>query len=167
MQSFLQYRRLRREVHEDLARGKEAKHPAAGSRSSASTLDPEKGPVAGGHQTPDPAATKDKPAYSSADGLLVPGVTVSRPEVGDDASVVFVVGWKEDDAANPQNWSLTRKWVAMVTYCILAIAITIPTSIEGPSQEAFDAHFGVSTMAGSMTTGKCSVHYYPAMLIRP
>lgn len=65
-----------------------------------------------------------------------------------------LAGWKDNDPSNPQAWSLPRKWVAMVTCCCISIALTIPTSVEGPTQEAFNAHFGVNTMAGSMSTGR-------------
>ncbi|KAL8701427.1 MAG: hypothetical protein Q9201_004911 [Fulgogasparrea decipioides] len=84
---------------------------------------------------------------------LVPGVTVSRPEEGGDGSVIFEVGWKENDPSNPLNWTLGKKWMAMLTCCALAIPLTMLTSIEGLTQDAFNAHFHVNAVAGSMTTG--------------
>jgi hypothetical protein len=86
-------------------------------------------------------------------GPLLPGVTVSQPD-GDNGEVVFLVGWRENDPNNPQNWSLLRKWMVMLTCCLIAIAMSIPSSVEGATQDAFDARFGVNPMAGSMTTGK-------------
>ncbi|KAB8275629.1 major facilitator superfamily domain-containing protein [Aspergillus minisclerotigenes] len=101
----------------------------------------------------DNEAAKDpteKPA--AIDPALVRGVTVSRPEEG-DGSTVYLVGWRDNGPSNPQVWSLPWKWIAMITCCCLGIALTIPTSVEGPAQEAFQDHFGVSPMAGSMSTG--------------
>ncbi|KAL9031136.1 MAG: hypothetical protein Q9196_000812 [Gyalolechia fulgens] len=137
MSSFFQYRRLRREVQEDLARAQEAQR-----RASTSTSEPKE------EKTKEEDAGEDE----SEKLTMVPGVTVSRLEDG-DGSVVFEVGWKENDPSNPLSWTLTEKWMAMLTCCALAIPLTMLTSIEGPVQEAFDAHFGVNAMAGSMTTG--------------
>lgn len=144
MQSFLQYRRLRREVQEDLAR---AQRPAGSpTGTSTGTLEPEKA-------LGDRNKATDEKSASSSEARLIPGVTVSRPDEG-DGTVIFVVGWKEKDANNPLEWTLTKKWFTMVACCALAIALTMPTSVEGPTQEAFNERFGVSPMAGSMTTGK-------------
>ncbi|TVY81592.1 putative efflux pump kojT [Lachnellula suecica] len=141
MQSFFQYRRLRQEVQVDLAIARQIKRPLADSPTNTSTDMLRTG-----------EEKETRPLSSFADTPLVPGVTVSRPN-GADGSVVFVVGWKDNDPNNPQQWTLTRKWMALVTCCVLAIALTIPTSVEGPTQEAFNKHFGVEPMAGSMTTG--------------
>ncbi|PLB53462.1 MFS general substrate transporter [Aspergillus steynii IBT 23096] len=127
MQSFRQYRRLRQQVQEDLAYSRRASLPSDSDGKKVATEKPE-----------------------LVDPALVPGVTVSN---SDDGSPVYVVGWKENDPSNPLAWSLPRKWVAMATCCCIGIALTIPTSVEGPTQEAFDAHFGVNPMAGSMSTG--------------
>lgn len=67
--------------------------------------------------------------------------------------VVFIVNWKENDPNNPQHWPLPRKWMATVTCCVIGIAMTLPTSIEGPAQNAFNVYYGVGPLAGSMTTG--------------
>lgn len=134
MESYFQNRRLRRQAEEDLANIQtKSVRTSTSSPSLGSDLE-----------------VAEKPAVS-ADGPLVPGVTVSHHDNGE---VVFVVGWRENDPSNPQNWSLLRKWMVMLTCCLIAIAMTIPSSVEGATQDAFDAHFGVNAMAGSMTTGK-------------
>jgi hypothetical protein len=66
---------------------------------------------------------------------------------------LLVVGWRDNDPSNPLNWSLLKKWVAMFMCALIAIAMTVPSSIEGATQDAFDACFGVNSMTGSMTTG--------------
>ncbi len=145
MSSFFQYRRLRREVQEDLAHA----HHAERSGSSAMST-----------SLPEPKEDEPKEdefrEEESKKMTLVPGIRVSRPEEG-DGSVIFEVGWKENDPSNPLNWTLGKKWMAMLTCCALAIPLTMLTSIEGPTQDAFNAHFHVNAMAGSMTIGKTSL----------
>lgn len=136
MSSFFQYRRLRQQVQDDLAQAEQPKRTKSQTPSS-TTSDPKK---------------EDEKVLQPEDIARVPGVTVSRPEEG-DGSVVFEVGFKENDPSNPLNWSLAKKWTAMLTCCALAIPLTMLASIEGPVQEAFDAHFHVNAEAGSMTTG--------------
>jgi hypothetical protein len=81
------------------------------------------------------------------------GVTVSRPDER-DGSVIFVVGWKENDPNDPKAWSMTKKWTTIITTCILTAVLIIPTSVDGPVQAAFNERFGVDALAGSMTTGE-------------
>ncbi|KAJ5958760.1 Major facilitator superfamily domain general substrate transporter [Penicillium vulpinum] len=133
MESYFQNRRIRRATEEDLANIQ-----SKSVRTSISGSDPE-------------AGLAEKPAVF-ADTTLIPGVTVSRPD-GDNGEVVFLVGWRENDPNNPLNWSLLRKWVVMLACCLIAMSMTIPSSVEGATQDAFDARFGVNAMAGSMTTG--------------
>lgn len=144
MQQFLQYRRLRREVREDLARAQQAEQ-LAGSSPCTSTPESKEKEAKEEDSREEEGESKKR--------TRVPGVTVSRPDEG-DGSVIFEVGWKENDPSDPLSWTLTKKWMAMLTCCALAIPLTMLTSIEGPTQEAFDAYFGVNPMAGSMTTGK-------------
>lgn len=146
MQSILQYRRLRREVQEDLEYARKS-NGSTGSPTDNSAGTPNGSTALG------PEAAVEKNSTQSADTLMVPGVTVSRSH-DEDGSVTFVVGWKENDPNNPQDWTLTKKWIVMCTCSILAISLTLPSSVEGPTQDAFNKHFGVEPMAGSMTTGK-------------
>jgi hypothetical protein len=99
-----------------------------------------------------PEVEGEKEPVLSTDILLVPGVTVSHPNGAND-DIVLVVGWRDNDPSNPLNWSLLKKWMAMFMCALIAIAMTVPSSIEGATQDAFDARFGVNSMAGSMTTG--------------
>ncbi|CAG8317603.1 unnamed protein product [Penicillium nalgiovense] len=99
-----------------------------------------------------PEAEGEKEPIISTGMLLVPGVTVSHPN-GANNDVVLVVGWRDKDPSNPLNWSLLKKWMAMFMCALIAIAMTVPSSIECATQDAFDARFGVNSMAGSMTAG--------------
>ncbi|KAJ5603217.1 hypothetical protein N7537_006173 [Penicillium hordei] len=145
MQSILQYRRLRREVEEDLAHV-QSKPFSLRSNTSPSSLEAN----ADGYTSPE--AEEDQKAVISTDMILVPGVTVSRLN-GANGDIVLVVGWRDNDPSNPLNWSLLKKWMVMLMCALIAIAMTVPSSVEGATQDAFDAHFGVNGMAGSMTTG--------------
>ena len=150
MQSFLQYRRLRREVQEDLARAQQAGRPAS-SGLSTPTPKPKK------EESKEEEFREKRPREEVSKKLtLVPGVTVSRPDEG-DSSVIFEVGWKENDPSNPLSWTLAKKWMAMLTCCALAIPLTMLISIEGLTQDAFNTYFDVDAVAGSMTTGKTSL----------
>ncbi|GAB7352406.1 hypothetical protein MBLNU459_g2833t2 [Dothideomycetes sp. NU459] len=150
MQSVLQYNRLRRDVRDDLARLQQSRQSESSTGSSTPNGATEKEPAA--NTSTDNQSEHHALGNRLTDIPVVPGVTVSRPSE-DTGEVIFVVGWKENDASNPQQWSLAKKWFAMVTICVLSIALTLLTSIEGPSQDAFNEHFGVNALAGSMTTG--------------
>lgn len=144
MQSILQYRRLRRDVQEDLAKGQAASRlTRLRSTTGTPTSEPENEKDLSG---------SDAKALSMDSIPLVDGVTVSRPNES-DGKVEFLVGWKENDPSNPQLWSLSKKWTATVTCCVIGISLTIPTSVEGSVQDAFNEYYGVNSMAGSMTTG--------------
>ncbi|XXH04025.1 hypothetical protein Hte_010436 [Hypoxylon texense] len=112
MQSFLQYRRLRKSVKEDLAR-----HQANQPLNSRSTSSLE--------------AESDGDAEKHRDSLpLIAGVRISGPAEHDGA-ITYLVGWKDEDALEPHNW----------------------TSIDGPVADEFNAYYGVGPIAGSLTTG--------------
>lgn len=150
MQSLFQYRRLRQEVQDDILRTQQAKRPA-GSFTGASTIILEAAPQTDVEEQSEPAQIAEK-STPSVDRALFPGVKVLRMNESEDG-VVFIVNWKENDPNNPQHWPLPRKWMATVTCCVIGIAMTLPTSIEGPAQNAFNVYYGVGPLAGSMTTG--------------
>ncbi|OJI83251.1 hypothetical protein ASPTUDRAFT_191704 [Aspergillus tubingensis CBS 134.48] len=123
MATLRQYTSLRDTVRADIARF----HPCSDSSS--------------GLSTPEEKAS-----------ALIPGVQISRPDE-QDGSVTFLVGWKDGDLHNPQNWSRPKKWFCTVATCLIALAITIPGTIDAPVSDAFNEHYGVGAIAGSMTTG--------------
>lgn len=146
MQSVLQYRRIRRAVKRDLASRKATPRTAS---SLAGTVTPDSFKSIDGH---DGQGEKEKEKEKESVPALVPGVTLSRP-AEHDGSVTYVVGWEDGDPLNPYNWSLFSKWACSFAVCLLAIAISIPSSIDAPVAAEFNEHYGVNAMAGSMTTG--------------
>ena len=150
MQSIFQYRRLRQEVQDHIVRTQQAKRPAS-SFTGSSTAKSETAPQTDIDEESESAEISEK-STPSVDRALFPGVKVLRRDESEDG-VVFVVNWKENDPSDPQHWSLARKWMATVTCCVIGIAMTLPTSVEGPAQNAFNAYYRVDPLAGSMTTG--------------
>jgi hypothetical protein len=131
MQSIRQYRRLRESVKEDLRKWQDHRNGSSGSSTPHSGLDGEK---------PDDEVP------------TIPGIEVSRPSE-DGPSTIFRVGWKDNDPLDPRNWSLVQKWWSMIAVSFVAIAVTIPSSIDAPVATVFNEHFGVGPMEGSLTTG--------------
>ncbi|KAI1501141.1 MFS general substrate transporter [Biscogniauxia marginata] len=80
------------------------------------------------------------------------GVTVSRPAEGDGA-VTLLVGWKDNDPLNPQNWSRAKKWRCTAIVCLIAVGVCIPGTIDAPVSSQFNEHYRVGPVAGSLTTG--------------
>jgi hypothetical protein len=78
----------------------------------------------------------------------IPGVQPS-PEGGE----TLQVGFPDGDPENPQNWSRARKWWVTTAVCLIAMAVSIPASIDGPVSAQFSEHYHVGAIAGSMTTG--------------
>lgn len=52
------------------------------------------------------------------------------------------------------NWTQTKKWLVTTAVCLIAMAVSIPASIDGPVAPQFNDHYHVGAIAGSMTTGK-------------
>lgn len=138
MQSFLQYRRLRESVKEDLARYQANQQLNSRSTSrSTSTLE----------------ADSEGDAEKHRDSLpLIAGVRISGPAEHDGA-ITYLVGWKDKDALEPHNWSMVKRWWCTFAVCLITMAITIPASIDGPVADEFNAYYGVGPIAGSLTTG--------------
>ncbi|KAL8707715.1 MAG: hypothetical protein Q9220_007295 [cf. Caloplaca sp. 1 TL-2023] len=146
MSSYLQYRQLRRQVEEDLAHVKRVQDS---SSSSTSISTPRNNDNERRNETPTEKLPREEDFKKVS---LVEGITVSRPDEK-DGSIIFEVGWKENDPNDPLCWTMRTKWTVVLTCCALAIPLTMLTSIEGPTQDVFNAHFRVNAMAGSMTTG--------------
>lgn len=91
------------------------------------------------------------PAHSQ-----IPGVQL-RNVVGIDGQKghVFVVGWDGDgDPMKPQNWSLTRRWVATVIICLVSTIVSAASSIDAAVEPQSSEVFHVTDDVGSLTTGK-------------
>lgn len=131
MQSILQYRRLRKEVKEDLKRFQDNKQRNSRSTSSFD-------------------ADSDRDTEKQQD--LIPGIRISGP-AEHDGSITFLVGWKDEDALEPHNWSMLKRWWCTFAVCLITMAITIPASIDGPVADQFNEYYAVGPIAGSLTTG--------------
>lgn len=88
----------------------------------------------------------------------IPGVEL-RNAVGNDGQKehVFIVGWDGNvDPMRPQNWSLTRRWVATLMLCLVSTIVSAASSIDAAVEPQSSKAFHVTDDVGSLTTGKCS-----------
>ncbi|KAL2177544.1 general substrate transporter [Thermothelomyces heterothallicus CBS 202.75] len=131
MQSFLQHRRLRLVAERDVAR---LSKPQSGSPAPTDSGKNESSSLEAGRE----ANGKPNP---------IPGVELSQD------GTVYQVGWADGDPENPQNWGAAKKWWATAAVCLIAIAVSIPSSIDAPVATQFNEEYGVGPIAGSLTTG--------------
>lgn len=73
----------------------------------------------------------------------------SAPQDSDDA---FLVAWDADEAANPQNWSATRKWALTLAVTTIAIVVGVGASITSASSQFAAEKFGVSVEVMELET---------------
>ena len=87
----------------------------------------------------------------------LPGVQLQNAVGSDgDKQHVFIVGWDGDaDPMRPQNWSLTRRWVATLMLCLVSIIVSAASSIDAAVEPQSSEAFHVTDDVGSLTTGKC------------
>lgn len=170
MQSFLQYRRLGRQIREQVDAAK-PRTPGGGSDgSSDAARDRAERNLAG---RPDlnvadedldlaklEAAEREDNSNSSTDaiGHAVDGVSPKYEkndegeEVGEKPTV-FVVGWAgEDDPHNPQNWPESKKIWATLRVALIAFAVTMASSIDSAVLKQASMAYGVSEVAESLAT---------------
>lgn len=86
----------------------------------------------------------------------IPGVQLQNV-VGDDGQKehVFIVDWDGDvDPMRPQNWSLTRRWVATLMLCLVSMIVSAASSIDAAVEPQSSKAFHVADDVGSLTTGK-------------
>lgn len=67
---------------------------------------------------------------------------------------VFVVGWSENDPANPHSWSLTRRAVCTINVAFIAFTCLVSSSIDSAVAPQAAADFGVSAVVESLATGR-------------
>jgi hypothetical protein len=135
MQSIFQHRRLRSGAERDLYNYRtQAGLTAPGNHVVSEANSTEEGT---GHQT---------------EKHMIPGVQVSEASEH-NGSEVYQTGWADGDPENPMNWSRARKWWVTTAVCLIAMAVSIPSSIDGPVAPQFNEHYHVGAIAGSMTTG--------------
>ncbi|KAK6844379.1 Major facilitator superfamily domain- general substrate transporter [Apiospora arundinis] len=81
------------------------------------------------------------------------GVDSATRPAEENGAVTYIVGWRDDDPLNPQNWTLLKRWAVTFAVCLLTLAITLVSSIDAPVSLEFNAHYGVDPISGSLTTG--------------
>ena len=134
MQSILQHRRVRNGATRDF----EISHG--------------RGTVAPSHDASSEVNSAEEGKRSPSEKGAIPGVQLSEVPVK-GVGETFLVGWSDGDPENPMNWSRTKKWLVTTAVCLIAMAVSIPASIDGPVAPQFNNHYHVGAIAGSMTTG--------------
>ena len=135
MQSILQYRRLRDGARQDINNFRTYTDPAATSHHTATEIN-----------------SAEEGKGNETKERTLPGVQVSEPSE-QDSNVTYQVGWADGDPENPMHWSRVRKWWVTTAVCLIALAVSIPSSIDGPVSAQFNKQYHVGEIAGSMTTG--------------
>ncbi|KAF2806394.1 c6 zinc finger domain-containing protein [Mytilinidion resinicola] len=135
MQSIFQHRRLRIAAKRDVDSFRKNADSAATSH----------------HTTNEINSAEEGKGHQVTEHTL-PGIQV--PEQSEhDGSTTYQVGWAEGDPENPMNWTRAQKWWATTAVCLIAMAVSIPASIDGPVSAQFNEHYHVGAIAGSMTIG--------------
>ncbi|KAJ5648760.1 MFS general substrate transporter [Penicillium lividum] len=70
------------------------------------------------------------------------GITPDRTRNAKPASIL--VGWDENEPANPHNWSTTYKSWITFQLGMLAMAASLGSSIIAPAESTLEDHFGIS-----------------------
>jgi hypothetical protein len=145
MQSILQHRRVRNGATRDfeISRGRGTAAPSHDASSEVNSTEE-------GKRSPNEKAE-------------IPGIHLSEvPE--NDGGETFLVGWADGDPENPMNWTRTKKWLVTTAVCLIAMAVSIPASIDGPVALQFNNHYHVGAIAGSMTTGTIGPNFSSSTL---
>ncbi|KAJ5081749.1 MFS general substrate transporter [Penicillium alfredii] len=142
MQSFLQYRQLRRDLERTI-------HPGD-LHTTAENVGPEPNDRVISHLDD---GKHEKPiVLHTGQSVVIPGVSVRQvPSISDKP--VFIVGFEgPDDQFNPRNWSLGHKWKTLAivgtTGFLVGWVSAIDSAVIKQGQEAF----GVSKVAESLAT---------------
>ena len=68
---------------------------------------------------------------------------------------LIVVGWRnKHDSLNPANYSVPRKLGMTFLVSLLALAVSAASAIDAVGAAQYRQEFGVSTVVGSLATGK-------------
>ncbi|KID72156.1 uncharacterized protein G6M90_00g027980 [Metarhizium brunneum] len=137
MQSFLQYRRLRKAAHAQVCDANAAGAPGIPTPSHTCTL-----------------PTESLGVRTNFQGSI-PGINVQTSGDRDaESSLLFIVTWASDqDAENPRNFSMARRLIATLLVSILGCVVGVASSVySGVAPQNAEA-FGVSEVAASLVTG--------------
>lgn len=104
-----------------------------------------------------PVEDREKLPSTLTSHSQIPGVQLRNALRNDGQKEhVFIVGWDGDtDPMRPQNWSLTRRWVATLMLCLVSMIVSAASSIDAAVEPQSSKAFHVADEFGSLTTGKC------------
>ena len=161
MQSFIQYRRIGRDVKAQIRRDAEKGHlaPSTGSRHRHNLQESHNDSVQDGNDpsqrtslSSDRTQTPDANEFvPHLDGVVAQEHTSAKGE----RSRVFVVGWTCDkDENNPHNWTKAKRiGCTLLVACITFVCMTA-SSIDSTIAPQAAKEFGVSLVVESLATGE-------------
>ncbi|KAJ5594166.1 MFS general substrate transporter [Penicillium hispanicum] len=144
MQSFLQYRRLRRNLEQTLHHQLPSTGETSASRST-NTIP--------GHC--DDTDKRLSIVLQNGQRVTISGVHVQEVPTSSTSSdkLVFIVGFDgPDDQLNPKNWSLRRKWVTLGIVGTTGFLVGWVSAIDSAVMKQGEEAFGVSEVAESLAT---------------
>ena len=186
MQSYLQYRRLGKQIAAHLEKkhnpiferiqqsplDNSARLSSSDSESTASAeptpVEPrdDQNPVLLGYVPEDPddelqyVPTRQELEPSGTHlGLTLTGVDVRSRTTIEDKSLgrVFIVGFDgPDDPSNPHNWSITKRVILTINLGLIAWVVGMASAIDSAALPQAAAAFGVSDVAENLATGLVS-----------
>ena len=167
MQSFIQYRRIGRDVKAQIRRDTEKGHlaPSTGNRHAhnlqqshndsvqgalcaVSVNDPSQRTSLSSDRTQTPDANELVPHL---DGVVAQEHTSAKGE----RSQIFVVGWTcHKDENNPHNWTKAKRAGCTLLVAFIAFVCMTASSIDSAIAPQAAKEFGVSPVVESLATGK-------------
>jgi hypothetical protein len=160
MQSYLQYRRISRDViyrfSKTLADTSKTTETPLQERSKRSPFDTNQHThVTGSHLNSIPSSQEANNQDVEA-ALLEYGVNLRKRTTREGKGLeVLEVGWAgEHDPANPKNWSKIKRISATLLVSYITFACLLPSSIDAAIIPQAAKTFGVSDVVESMVIGK-------------
>lgn len=72
---------------------------------------------------------------------------------------LILVGWRsKNDPLNPANYSVSKKLGMTFFVSLIALAVSSASAIDAVGVPQYSQEFGVSTVVGSLATGK-NIHW--------
>ncbi|OJI88169.1 hypothetical protein ASPTUDRAFT_135621 [Aspergillus tubingensis CBS 134.48] len=169
MQSLLQYRRLRRHLHESIKIHGPAAAGDPGSQPSGDILEDfedaqfDRQLITNYSRTTAPTSSYSPVSPQGVPGVVlqngqrvtVPGVSVhSATDIGHtDGKAIFIVGFDgPDDPFNPKNWPVRQKWTTLGIVGTIGFLVGWASSIDSGVIKQGEEAFRVSEVTESLAT---------------
>src|SRR5271154_3701773 len=161
MQSFIQYRRIGRDVKAQIRRDAEKGHLAlsTGSRHRHNLQESHNDSVQDGNDPSQRTSLSSDRTQTPDANEFVPHldgvVAQEHKNAKGERSQIFVVGWTCDkDENNPHNWTKAKRAGCTLLVAFIAFVCMTASSIDSAIAPQAAKEFGVSPVVESLATGK-------------